>query len=414
MRRVITGIVRLAAIAPMMALSAQAPRDADKRGLALPSAVAQPEPYQTLASAPVPDMPGFIESLVTDGNNTAILITRDTGERRAIRIDSVDTLLGLLADRRVAPLWSALIDWAGLGAERLRDRKINEARRAFEEGREVTPASTADSSSRPKARALLQLATALNRGGEHDEALALLIANRPATPGKDDWDRNEWVALTVRIATSYAEAGELDRAVATLRDGEATMRGEQSFTINFKINRAAYLAEMGRAAEALALIDAAEAKFKRNKGSGDPVPASDREFSWIRACALHRLGRVAEAETEASAMLHADERPTDPQFVLKPTSQIVVRYARCIDDPKLAAQVLASEVRDRLVGARAFVLLQPKREAALGANAFFARVRREPAMIAALGDRFRELPDVLVPALNRWAPTPALATTPVP
>lgn len=429
-------VVRLAAMAAMVAMlwpvgvSAQASRQTEKRAPTAPNPVVltpvppppilqappplETVPYQTLASAPVPDLPGVSEALVVQGNAAAILISRGPSERRFVPIDSVSALLGLLADRRAMPLWPTLIDWAGPGAEPLRDRQIGAARQALADGAALYPGTTAASASRPKARAALQLATLLDRAGKNDEALALLAANRPATPGTTDADLFEWVALTNRIAGIHREAGDFDRALAVLRDGEAAMGSEQFYSLNFRVNRAAYLAEMGRAADALATIDVAIRQFTDNNGNGslgDRVPGSGREFSWIRACALRRLGRVSEADAEAMQML-ADANPTDEVFVLKSTTEIAVRYARCIDDPKLAARVLASEVANQPIGASAFALLQPARERIPGDNAFFARVRAEPVMIAALGDRFRVLPDAFVPALNRWHPKTAPAAAP--
>lgn len=379
---------------------------------------APPLPYRTLASAPVPDMPGATEALVTEGNVAAILTISGSGERRSFTIGSTGDLLILLADRRLMPLWPALAEWAGPGGERYRDRQIEAARRAYAEGQWVEARSTAESASRAGTRSLLQLSLLLHYGGRHDEALALLTAKRPAMPGSTDEDQFEWVALTNRIAVIHALAGELDRAIATLADAKAAMGDEQFYAVNFDVNRAAYLLESGHAAEALATIDKALAAFrggKPGKSSADRVPGAEREFGWIRACALHRLGRVNEAQAVARRAL-ADANPTDPQFVLKPTTAITVRYARCIDNPALAATALATELSTQPIGASAFVRLQPQRQGMPGENAFFAKVLQEPAMIAAMGDRFRVLPDAFVPALNDWrpAPTPPSPSTPAP
>lgn len=360
-------------------------------------------PLRVLGSAPLPDLPGTTAELVVVSDRAAIRLRDGQGERYAT-IDSVVYLLELLADRRMMPLWPALTNWAGTGAETLRDQQIEAARRAFADVRYISPLSTAESATGPKTRALLRLATRLDEGGRRDEAIALLAANRPASPGKTDTELFDWVAIATRASGIYRNADHYDRAIAVLDEALAAMGDERYFSVNLMINRAALLAESGRHAEALKAVDAALAAFKAGAeqfGTLDRVPGSGREFSWVRACALRGLGRVAEADAEAAAML-ADTNPTDPQFVLKPTTDIAIRYAICVDDRQLAVRVLAEDLASRPFGSRAFTLLQPGRVRPAREAALLRAVRDDPAMAKVLGGRLRVLPDALLPALNRW------------
>lgn len=378
-----------------------------------PVVVEAAPPLRILASAPLPDMPGTTAELVVVPDRAAIRL-RDVQVERYVPIDSVGNLLALLADRRMAPLWPALADWGGRGAEALRDRQIDAARRAFADARVIAPLSTAESSVRPRTRALLRLATRLEEAGRRDEAIALLTANRPAGPGKKEFQRFEWVAIATRVSSIHRETDNFGQAIAALDGALAAMGDERYFSVNLMINRAALLAESGRYAEALTAADAALAAFKasaRQYGTSDHVPGSGREFSWVRACALHGLGRFAEANAEVAEML-ADTHPTDPQFVLKSTTDIAIRYAVCADDRQLAARVLADDLTNRPVGGRAFSLLQPARVQRAREAQVFAAVRDEAAMREALRDRFRLLPTEFTPALNRWNPAPATSPPP--
>lgn len=413
MRRLIVNFVRLTAVAAILWPVGLFAQTSDKRSATPPNVAAQPSPFRVLASAPFPEIPDTIADLVVVQDRAAIRL-RNGRVERFVTIDAVEQLLALLADRRMTPLWPALIDWAGTGAERLRDAHIEAARRAFADARPIDPLSTAESAVRPKTRALLRLATQLDSAGRRDEAIALLKTNRPAAPGRNDRDRFAWVALATRLSGIYREADDVDHALAALDEAAALMGNEQYFSVNLKVNRAALLAESGRYAEALKTIDAALAAFGQSedhRGAGDHVPGSGREFSWIRACALRGLGRIAEADAEAAQML-ADANPTDYQFVVKSTAAIAVRYALCVDDRRLAARVLASDIARRPVGAPAFEMLQPARVRRTREAAFFAAVRDEPVLIEALRDWFRVLPDAFAPALNRWYPAPAPVTPP--
>ncbi|WP_066650980.1 MULTISPECIES: tetratricopeptide repeat protein [Sphingomonas] len=377
---------------------------------ALPVVSAAPPPLRVLASVPLPDMPGTIAELVVVPDRAAIRFHDLRGDHY-VAIDAVEPVLAMLADRRMMPLWPALIKWAGAGVETLRDDQIGVARRAFADAgplNSLSPLSTAESSARPKGRALLRLATRLEAAGRRDEAIALLKANRPAKPGTTDSELFEWVAFAIRLSGIYREADDYGRAIAALDEATAAMGNERFYSVNLMINRAALLAESGRYGEALTAIDAARAAFGQSAApgsSGDRVPGAGREFSWVRACALHGLGRIAEASAEAAEML-ADTNPTDYQFVIKSTLTIAVRYALCVDDRRLAARVLASEAASRPAGGLAFELLQPARFRRAREARFFAAVRDEPALAELLRDRFRALPVEFTPALNRWYPTP--------
>lgn len=190
-------------------------------------------------------------------------------------LDPAD-LLQMLVDRRYAALWPAVAAAAGPGLEGARERFVATARAAYE--------------ARPDAGRRRMLAGVLERTGHADEALAALRATlaEPAGPGRDDWYH---ASAAVRVPHLLARAGGGD-ADALLAPMRAELAGgtvaDHPELGNVVPNLALAQIALGRPADALATLDRYPLGTVESPAAGAFVLA-------IRACALHRLGREAEA-----------------------------------------------------------------------------------------------------------------------
>jgi hypothetical protein len=219
--------------------------------------------------------------------------------------------------------------------------------------------------------------------------------------------------LSLRLASLRQLAGDGAGALAAMSRDEAALGKGSDYAVNFRVNRAAYLAEAGRHAEALALVEAVRAAYQAAEdqpigAGGEKVPGSDRHFQWIRACALKGLGREAEGAAAAAAIFAA-EQPTDEYLVVDSNALIRLRLARCTGDAAMAAREIAADARRLPIGGSPFLLLQPALRLGGFDPAFRRRILEHPELAAELRGRFRELPPELVPALNHWHP-PETAT----
>lgn len=317
-----------------------------------------------------------------------------------------DTVLRILADDRLSPLWPVLLDWAGPRLERVRGFALPSLREAYRKQRNAAaPVSSAESTVRPAARAALQLAAALVDAGYRDEAVALIIAEREARKArKSDWQRIEYVTFTVRLSTMMHLSGRSSEAISLL-ESEARL-GNEPYGINLDVNRAAFLAETGRFAESLALVDAISHQFDATQDGdygrgGEKLPGSARQFDWIRACALAGLGRSGEAAPLIAALRTAPD-PTDNVFVPAPGAQLRMRAAICMRDRDAMVRELLDDLTQSSFANAALIWLQPSLTPPFVEQRFLDEVRGDARLIAATEGRLRVLPADLTPALNAW------------
>lgn len=371
------------------------------------------EPRPT-ASAPLNDGTGRVIELYITGDR-ATLFVKGTLQQQAV--SDPQLALMLLADKRMQPLWQPLLDWAGPGLERMRDRRLAAVRALAAQGGTTFATTTAASSVRPKMRATLLLVDELAAAGLIDEAIATVKAARGAKPGGGDWGKAEWMAASVRLHTLTRKAVGIPAAIAVLDQSEALLGSKHPYSINFQINRAADLAESARYAEALTVLDAAEMRFADPQGTrgsgGERVPGSDRQFAWIRICALNGLGRGAENASLVQTLYPAADPTTagavagPGEFYIPGTSSIRYRLFRCMNNVTGLADELAADAERNLIGGTAFLQLQPAFSDPEKPPSFYRQLAAQPRMATAIAGRFRVLPASLTPALNRWRGAPS-------
>lgn len=310
-------------------------------------------------------------------------------------------LLTLLADRRLEPFWPAILEWAGPGLMRAVEADLALAKRQYEGGFGLPARATAESSVGSQGRALLQYASVLAEAGRRSEGVALLRAR--IADGK--WTLAERTMLQLRLASILDNGGDSEVALKVLAEGEADTPGT-GYDVNFTVNRAAMLAENGRFAEALKTIEAAQRLFDDlERGDiddgGEKVPGSNRQFDWIRACALWGLDRKAEANVLIKRMRAAPEPRVDGLLPAR-SVQIRTRADLCMHDYDHFASEILLSIEQSWVAPGAWIWLQPGyRPRRPHVAAMAERLRNDPRIRAAMGERMRILPPEFTPALNR-------------
>lgn len=291
-------------------------------------------------------------------------------------VDPADGLL-MLVDRRYEGLWPRIDDWAGGDLAAQREALVRSARASYD----IEPTLG-------RARGV---AGVLARTGHVGEGAALLGRAITAFGApRDDYDYSLGV---VRLARLTADAGERDpdRIMAPMR---AALAGGVSgpMLVNVVPNLALVQVALGRPEEALATL-------ARHPIAPDKVEtrAAFGYFVAIRACALAKLGRTAEAR----AALAEVERgyAANPASIDLATgcvgtdAQMLAQWLRRVDDPETRGGALLAMTR-----ARAGVRDDPLSlsHARLHALSGRAEVAERLARYA------RALPAGYAPALNGW------------
>lgn len=321
-------------------------------------------------------------------------------------VTRVSDALAVLADKRLAFAWPALLRWAGEDLTQLRDRVLARARISAATGMVVTVprGTTEDYAGSASTLVTLQLSTALWDAGLCAEALALLrqrMAALPARPVAGEGGYSE-VSFGDRLATWQFEAGNSADALATLNALRADARIDRTIRINADVNTAMALARLGRGKEALAIIDRALSAFRagseRSNSDNVKVPDSEAQFAWIKACALSGLGRRAEAAaTMAGIVADADNSPGGGT----PARARVSGYLCARDVPSLAGE-LARQLVDPAPGAALLLTLQPDNADWETDRATMAAAIRDPRVVAAMARTARLLPPEFAAAVAKW------------
>jgi tetratricopeptide (TPR) repeat protein len=327
----------------------------------------------------------------------------------------VATALAMLADTRLQSLWPQLETILGPDGTRLRDEIFAAAEAAWRQGR--APAltlnrGTMESMNDADARAVLDYALDLDRAGRGNEALILLdrALPQPVNGRLSDERQYEYLSYSLRRAQNLYSNRRFDEAIADLERLEANELIYLDYRINATVNKAAHLVELGRHGEALAAIDRALDHFRRSGGDAMRIDGSSRQFAWIRACALHHLGRTEEARTALWPLDRAPERQWMANAAIPPTSSIALRAAFCLDDDARVADVIRPADDAPYPWPFANVLQANFRPQIAGQTVTLGRAL---ARLAAEGVAFpvRQLPDRYAAALSGWRPWAQTAQT---
>lgn len=299
-------------------------------------------------------------------------------------------------------MWPAILAWGGTDLVSLRDRNLRDAELAWRKGqakRNITAATEAVSANGD--RAFLQYVHLLAKSGRVDDARTLIRTKFEADL-KHRNGQSSAVVHAVAAAGIEAHVSNFDAALSLLSEADRRVSAPAADRVNIDINRAAYLAELGRYQEALDAIDKAQVEF------GAPMQArqtqingSGREFAWIRACAFHGLGREAESKALLGAIEAVPNELQDPFFAIKTTDAILQRAYLCVGDTDAILTHFLHDLDDRPF-AEAFALFPERRLESANAAAVAARVRADPRFRKAYAARYRDLPAVLLAAAHQW------------
>ena len=349
------------------------------------------------ASVPLDGQAVAVELLIV-GDEAALRARTLNGQVSLAAIDRIELALAVLADRTLQPLWAPLAQWAGPGLEGLRSRSIAARRQAFARAQPSPAATSNESTVRPKVRALLQFSRTMWSAGYRFEARQLLqnwlASNNPR--GRRSWASIEWTSIVTEQGWQDRADENWDAALAHYRRIEDTL-GRSPYAVNGSVNRAALLARLGRYQEALQLINAGQARFD-NEAGRDALSGSERQFAWIRSCALAGLGRKQEAD--AAAAIVAQES-VDPNFVVETATKLEERLADCRNDTAKLVELTHTRLEKQLV-IEDLLYLQPAAKLRTMAAKRAAALRSDQALMAAMRKRMRVLPKEYEPALNGW------------
>ena len=250
--------------------------------------------------------------------------------------------------------------------------------------------------------ATIQAADLALEAGDGVEAVGMLRAKRSELElgglKKDD-KQFDWLSLALREAKLQQMLGNIPAASAIYDAISANQAIYAGYRVNGAVNQAAMLAEQGRAAESLALINLAEAEFKR--ASNDKIAGSDRQFAWIKACDYHLLGNEKEAQKAIAMIQSAAAELRNAQGMIAPTSGIEFRLAFCLKDDSMLTDIATNT--QYAVDPAAFLLQEEYAWIPRDRSETIDRVRQRMARNGH-DPRLRQIPAALVPAMNRWLP----------
>jgi len=189
----------------------------------------------------------------------------------------------LLADRAYEAIWPDLEKWAGPNLSNQWTLYLTEARKRWLAGGDLERGA--------------DYASALRAAGDFDTIIAefLPLFDKPLD-GQHDWPL---LFIAPKLVNTLMTRGRIDDALGLYKKASQTWPlGSSANALNIYANEANALLYADRPAEALTRIDAAIADSHR--WSGEINVDAIAGMHQARACALHALGRDAEAAVSAS------------------------------------------------------------------------------------------------------------------
>jgi len=356
-------------------------------------------PSTMLAETVVESRSGKLNlQLVAFGERLVLTVSDDKGFLGRLPIETPNDALAILADSEMERLWGPLLDRAGADLVKLRDGMLARAEQgwrqglAFRRSRNAVESLSVDQG----VHSLLIYAQALNSAGREDQAIGLLRQWLAESAGAADTYDVTLVAM--RLAAIHSSRGDLDATLAALMAGRAAVARDKDYRVNIDINRAAFLAEGRRYAEALNVHDQALKDFGK---SGLNLAGSLLQFAWIRACALKGLGRPDEAERAMASTRESADVLFHRGAILPPSAEVRLRGYLCLGDKDgLVRELAANAAQDYALNGWLLLLQHGRRHPRQ--QELWQAVRADPRVVQAYAGRLRQLPPELIPALNRW------------
>jgi hypothetical protein len=317
-------------------------------------------------------------------------------------ISETDDALAVLADDRLRFAWPALLTWAGPDLGILRDKSLVRARTAFEAGLlgGMPKGQSEQWSGTVQVGAKLQYARSLRQNGHVQDAAAMLRTEIARLP-HGDLGAYERQVLTVRLATIMFDSGDTAGAIGLVEQmiGDPTTGPDQM--INLEVNLAQYQVRSGAFEQALVTINKVWAEFSHSDPQ-DPefskLPDSEAHFAWIKACALHGLGKRDDAD-QLMSLISASSASTAEVPV---TSQARINGFKCMHDAGALAKELAIQLRSAPPASDLFVQLQPNSPDYKPDRDVTAAALLVPVLSREVADRVNVLSGTLARAVSEW------------
>jgi hypothetical protein len=334
---------------------------------------------------------GFSAGLAPERSNAALARTREAvrsqQEGEAIQnvtaIGDPDDLLSLYADRRYAALWPRIADWAGADL-------ATQSRRYLEELRGGWTAADTFETAVPYARQLVKLDAYAAVVGLF---LPMFDRLKPSVGQLNDEQTNATFLAPV-VARSLVYMGRASEARALLAKVAAALPVDD---IAFHLNiEGAYVTIAFRATDWPDVIARADAFLPRARGLGSKINRSAVIGAQsMRACALWRLDRHAEAQPATAEVLLNEATMPD----------LAMDLHICRGDVAAARRHVIARLADEATRQWALAFVQPERVAT---STPIAR------LMGPLEQAVRTSPDVVTAAnrVGRILPQPVNATLP--
>jgi hypothetical protein len=314
----------------------------------------------------------------------------------ALAVDSIGVALTFLAYKPFAPFWPEAEARWGADLSVLRQDLRERALQAVDYG--LTPGLSVreeTATARARASGLAQLGYFDESRAIYSARLAELLAAKAAGEQVDF----DLVSMAITQAASIRYDAGPDASADFLADFAAAVPVGPGHAINLAINRAAYLAEADRHAEALALLTPTYMAYKEGVSDGGfKISGSDREFAWIFACSYSHMGENRALRRYEAIVTEANERPRDQYLLMtKATTDIKQRMYRCMNNP--AGYFATWRQGDEPILSSDWLEFQQRGERPQTGVPRGWGALAEAQMFA---KDYRQLPDGYLPALRLW------------
>lgn len=336
----------------------------------------------------------------------------NTGERYRDMTVEYENVFGMLSSTKAAALWPRLMAFVGEDGEGWRRALRKRADDLLTTGT-ATPrdGSPLENFVGGSVLITLQAAELYWQAGDAAMATKLLRDKRLELESLDALTNPNlqfsWISLLLRQAKQVINNGDLEAGLELYRLIEAQTQFEGGFRANGLVNHAAVLAEFDRPREAIVLLDAAEKAAGPRRGW---VQGSERQFAWIRACALYQLGDKKGMEKAMEVIRKAAPALRRASGGIASTESIELRMAYCMNDDAAVAQILHGD--DSYLYEPGWSAMQEGTFSFIPGKNATRQLARQRLSGSASAPAVRQLPAALHPALNYWVtrPVPAPAS----